>query len=144
MKFQTSQFHGYESRHNLDCWNQKEYIGLGTAAHSYTNGVRYSNVETIEEYIQNYQMDKPENNFIFHEKQTTQSAAREYMLLGLRKIKGVSIQEFKQKYAQNPIYLYRKELEKLVEEQLIEIDGDNIRLTNKGIDLANLVWEEFV
>ena len=36
------------------------------------------------------------------------------------------------------------ELEKLVNEELIEIDLDNIKLTNKGLDLANLVWEEFV
>jgi predicted methyltransferase len=40
--------------------------------------------------------------------------------------------------------LYRKELEKLVQEDLIEIDLNNIKLTNKGLDLANLVWEEFV
>ena len=43
-----------------------------------------------------------------------------------------------------PIFLFRKELDKLVKEDLIEIDEDKIRLTNKGLDLANLVWEEFV
>lgn len=66
------------------------------------------------------------------------------MLLGLRKIDGVKISEFKNKFVDNPVYLYRKELEKLVQEELIEIDIDNIKLTNKGIDLANLVWEEFI
>ena len=66
------------------------------------------------------------------------------MLLGLRKIEGVHIQDFKNRFSDNPIYLYRKELEKLVKEELIEIDGDIIRLTDKGLDLANLVWEEFV
>ena len=45
--------HGSESKHNLDCWKQKEYVGFGVAAHSYTNGVRYSNIENIEEYIKN-------------------------------------------------------------------------------------------
>lgn len=44
----------------------------------------------------------------------------------------------------NPIYLYRNELKKLSDEKLIIIQDDNIRLSNKGIDLANLVWEEFV
>ena len=138
------QFHGYESKHNLDCWNQKEYIGFGAAAHSYTNGVRYSNVEQIEEYIYHFQIGKPENNFIFHEKQNKQSAQKEYMLLGLRKLKGISIQNFKQKYGENPIYLYHNELEKLVNEGLLEIDGDDIKLTKEGLNLANLVWEEFV
>ena len=66
------------------------------------------------------------------------------MLLGLRKIKGIRISDFKNKFVDNPIYIYRKELEKLVQEELIEIDSDNVKLTNKGIDLANLVWEEFV
>ena len=66
------------------------------------------------------------------------------MLLGLRKLEGVQISKFKEKYVDNPIFLFRKELEKLVKEDLINIDGDYIKLTNKGLDLANLVWEEFV
>lgn len=135
---------GYESRHNMNCWNQEEYIGIGAAAHSYTNNVRYSNEDDIEKYIQNYETNQEIDNFIFHEKQTKESKMKEYMMLGLRKIAGVQIQNFKNKFGENPIYLYRKELEKLVNEELLEIDGDKIKLTNKGIDLANLVWEEFV
>ena len=134
----------HESRHNLDCWSQKEYIGFGAAAHSYTNGIRYSNIENIEKYIENYENGKIENNFVFHEKQTHNMKIKEYMMLGLRKIKGISIQEFKEKFAANPIYVFRSELGKLVDEGLIEIDGDYIKLTSRGIDLANLVWEEFV
>ena len=56
----------------------------------------------------------------------------------------MSISEFKQKYVDNPLYLFKNELNKLTEEGLVEIDLDNIKLTNKGLDLANLVWEEFV
>ena len=69
---------------------------------------------------------------------------KEYMLLGLRMIDGVSIREFKNKFSDNPIFIFRKELEKLVNEQLLKIDGDRIKLTNKGLDLANIVWEEFI
>lgn len=135
---------GFESKHNLSCWNQEEYIGIGVAAHSYTNDVRYSNIDSIEEYIKNYEEDNETDNFVFHEKQTKISKMKEFMMLGLRKIQGIRIQDFKNKFGENPIYLYRKELEKLVNEELLEIDGDIIKLTNKGIDLANLVWEEFV
>lgn len=135
---------GYESKHNLDCWNQKEYIGFGIAAHSYTNGIRYSNVENLEQYIKNYEEDNTEENLVFHEKQDMESMQKEYMLLGLRKIEGVSIQEFKIKFVANPVFLYHAQLEKLVNEELLEIDGDRIKLTNKGLDLANIVWEEFV
>ena len=66
------------------------------------------------------------------------------MLLGLRMLDGVLISEFKMKFGENPLYLFRKELAKLVDENLVEVDLDNIKLTRKGLDLANLVWEEFV
>ena len=66
------------------------------------------------------------------------------MHLGLRKIEGVQISRFKEKYLDNPIFLFRKQLERLVNEKLIIIDGDYIKLTNKGLDLANIVWEEFI
>jgi len=128
---------GYESKHNLDCWNQKEYIGFGLAAHSYINNTRYSNTVDLNKYIN-------KNIHTIHEIQTKEDKMREYMLLGLRKIKGVKISEFKNKFIDNPVYLYRRELSKLSDEELIEIDIDNIKLTNKGIDLANQVWMEFV
>ena len=69
---------------------------------------------------------------------------KEFMLLGLRKIEGIKISEFKEKFVVNPVYEYRNILNKLVNQDLIEVDIDNIYLTKKGIDLANLVWEEFV
>jgi oxygen-independent coproporphyrinogen-3 oxidase len=56
----------------------------------------------------------------------------------------VSIQNFKNKFGENPIYIFMDKLKKLVDENLLDIDGDNIKLTNRGLDLANLVWEEFV
>ena len=56
----------------------------------------------------------------------------------------MSISEFKDRFGDNPIYLYRNELKKLSDENLIKVDENNIKLTNKGIDLANIVWEEFV
>lgn len=134
---------GYESKHNVSCWNQEEYIGFGLAAHSYIDDKRYSNTEDIEEYIENIRCDKEEYKII-HEVQSKEDKMKEYMLLGLRKIDGVKISEFKNKFVDNPIYLYREELNKLVTQELIDIEEDNIKLTKKGIDLANLVWEEFV
>ena len=135
---------GYESKHNMNCWKQKEYVGIGAAAHSYRDITRYSNTENIEEYIKNVKKENLERNRIIHEIQKEDDTKKEFMLLGLRQIDGVQISKFKNKFGDNPIYLYRQELNKLVSEKLISIDDDNIRLTNKGIDLANLVWEEFV
>ena len=131
---------GFESKHNLNCWKQKQYIGFGLAAHSYINGTRYSNTCNLEEYLQRTSKSIKK----IEEKQTKEDMQKEYMLLGLRILDGISINKFKEKFADNPIYLFRKELEKLVKEDFIEIDLDNIKLTNKGLDFANLVWEEFV
>ena len=60
---------GFESKHNVDCWNQKEYIGAGIAAHSYVNGTRYSNICSIEEYIENIENKNFRKNVIIHETQ---------------------------------------------------------------------------
>ena len=76
--------------------------------------------------------------------QTQEEQEKEYMLLGLRQLEGVEVSKFKAKFGKNPIFEFRKEIEKLVNEGLLEVDLDVIRLTRKGLDLANLVWEEFV
>ena len=135
---------GFESKHNLSCWNQEEYIGVGAAAHSYSNNVRYSNIDNIEKYISNYEKGRDIDNLIFHEKQNKESKMKEYMMLGLRKIEGVNIHLFKNKFNQDPLSLFKPEIDKLINEKLILIDGSYIKLTDKGLDLANLVWEEFV
>ncbi len=135
---------GFESKHNLDCWNQKEYIGFGIAAHSYIEGKRFGNITNIEQYIQNCKNNDFDKNGIIEETQNKSQMMNEYMILGLRKIDGISIQKFENKFNENPIMIYKKELQKLHEEKLVIIDGDIIKLSNKGLDFANIVWEEFV
>lgn len=127
----------FQSRHNLDCWNQEEYIGFGVSAHSYVDKKRFSNVDTVEEYLKK----RPQ---IFQEQQTFEGQAKEYMMLGLRKIQGISISKFEQKFQIHPLFYFRFEISKLEEKGLLEVDLDEIRLTKKGLDLANLVFEEFV
>ena len=153
---------GFESKHNMNCWEQKQYVGFGVAAHSYVNGVRYANTTDLKEYLnvdnaKNVENDmkkdfevnfENKNGFAtiktIEETQNKLDMEKEYMMLGLRKLDGVSISKFEQKFGENPIYLFRNELQKLVEEDLLEVDLDDIKLTSKGLDLANLVWEEFV
>lgn len=131
----------FESRHNLDCWNQEEYIGLGLAAHSYFENRRFSNTNNLNEYIN----CKNFNDITtLHEEQSREEQAKEYMMLGLRKIDGISISEFERKFRINPLFYFRFEINKLTTEDLIEVDLDKIKLTKKGLDLANIVFEEFV
>ncbi len=135
---------GKESKHNLNCWNQEEYIGFGLAAHSYIDGIRFCNTSNLEEYIDNIKNNSLDKNREIEERQEKEDKEKEFMMLGFRKIEGVDISKFKEKYQENPLYLFRKELDKLVSEGLIEVDLNSIRLTNKGLDLANLVFEEFI
>lgn len=135
---------GYESKHNVNCWNQEEYLGFGLSAHSYFESKRFNNIEILDDYIKNVQENHIEKNIKINEVQSLEDKMKEYMLIGLRKIKGVSISKFKEKFLYNPLYLFRSELEKLNNEQLVEVDGDFIRLTSRGLDFANIVWEEFV
>ena len=135
---------GFESEHNIDCWNQKEYIGFGVAAYSYLNKKRFGNISNLEEYIQNCNNNDFDKNIILEEVQDKNQQMNEYMILGFRKIDGISIQQFEEKFNENPIMLFRKVLQKLHKEKLILINGDVIKLSNKGLDLANIVWEEFV
>jgi len=135
---------GFESKHNVNCWKQKEYIGFGLAAHSYMNDIRFSNTANLNKYIENIKDDKINLNIHIEEILELEDKKKEYMILGLRKIEGISIQNFKNNFGDNPIYLFRNELEKLVNQELVLIDGDNIKLTNKGLDFANIVWEEFI
>ncbi len=134
----------YESKHNTNCWKQKQYIGLGTSAHSYLNKKRYSNTNNIEEYIKNIQESNISKNITIHEEQTEESTMNEYMLLGLRMIQGININEFKQKFKIDPTIKYKEILEKLQKENLIQISKTSIKLTRQGIDFGNIVWEEFI
>lgn len=135
---------GYESKHNSNCWKQKDYLGFGVAAHSYYESKRYCNTNLIEEYCKNIENNNYGKNRIVCEIQSHEERQKEYILLGLRMINGVDIQEFKNKFVDNPIYIFHNELEKLVNLNLVEIDLNQIKLTKKGLDFANLVWEEFV
>lgn len=155
---------GFESKHNVNCWEQKQYVGFGVAAHSYVDGVRYSNTNDLHEYLKITEMknkndkeiknlENKDNNMIkqpFKSKQIIEEVQdktemeKEFMMLGFRMLDGVKISKFKEKFGENPLYLFRNEIKKLVEEELIEVDLDNIKLTSKGLDLANLVFEEFI
>ena len=133
---------GYESKHNMDCWSQKQYLGFGINASSYVDGKRFSNVPNINEYIKNIKNNEPEKNEILEEIQDKEMQMKEFMLLGLRKIEGIRNQDFYNKFGIEVEEKFEVELKKLRKENLIE--KDKIRLTNRGLDLANIVWEEFI
>ena len=129
---------GYESKHNLVYWNQGEYVGAGAGASSYIDNKRYSNVSNIKEYINNY------DNRTIEEIQSEEDKEREYIILKLRLIEGINIEEINEKFNINACEKYKEQIEKLMKIALLEKDEKKIRLTKKGLDLANVVWQEFI
>ncbi len=84
-----------ECRHNLVYWNLEDYIGCGVGAHSYVNNQRYENTDSIEEYIKQINL----NNIIkinLHNNSQKENM-EEFMFMGLRKTKGISINDFEER-----------------------------------------------
>lgn len=133
---------GYESKHNLAYWEQKEYYGFGAGASSYLRGRRATNECDINKYIE--KVFANEEVKTLEEVETKESKIREYIILGLRKTDGISIDEINNKFEIDFEKDFANELKKLIRFDLIKIENGNVFLTSKGLDLANVVWEEFI
>lgn len=118
---------GFESRHNTHYWQDYEYIGIGAAAHSYYNKRRYNNVCDVEKYI--ISPNSKENITLISDEERK----RELFMLGLRMKEGIIYN--------NEFY---DKVKPLIDKNLLETEGNRLRLTKRGTDLANLVFMEFI
>ncbi|MBN2285597.1 MAG: radical SAM family heme chaperone HemW [Tissierellales bacterium] len=132
---------GYESRHNLKYWNREEYLGFGVSAHSFIEEKRYANVNEVDRYINNVQ--KSVKEYALFEKLNDKEKLWEYLILGLRKIEGIKIQDLNEmaKGKTEKIFEIFLSLEK---KGLVEMNTENIRLTMLGMDLSNMVFVELM
>lgn len=133
---------GFESKHNLKYWNQEQYLGFGAAASSFVNSIRYTNIQNIDNYIQN--IDNGSSNKQDIEEMDKLAFIKEYIILRLRLKEGINLTKFKAKFKQDIYELYKENIDKLINEGLLQKTGDNLSLTYKGEDLANVVWQEFI
>lgn len=144
MHYEISNFAkpGFKCRHNLRYWYAEEYIGIGAGAHSYFKGVRFNNVYSIEDYISSiFKQEVPvENRQIID----NEESMAEYMMLGLRLTGGVEAGMFQKRYGEDMFDIFAGQVEKLVKRRLISVEGERIRLTRLGLDLANQVFMEFI
>ncbi|ADQ06903.1 oxygen-independent coproporphyrinogen III oxidase [Caldicellulosiruptor hydrothermalis 108] len=133
---------GFECKHNLKYWNVEEYIGVGCAAHSFFEGYRYYNTSNINEYAKKIK----ENGLAVEGEEfiSNEESEKEFIILGLRKIEGFSLDEFRERFGVEFERKYNSQIEKLKKYGLIEVNNSRLKLTERGIDLANLVWREFV
>ncbi|AAM24208.1 oxygen-independent coproporphyrinogen-3 oxidase [Caldanaerobacter subterraneus subsp. tengcongensis MB4] len=133
---------GYQCRHNILYWECREYLGFGAGAHSYFEGTRWNNVERIEKYIEAILKRKDAReeiiNLSFEDKMS------EFMFLGLRMRKGVCEEEFRKRFGISMFERYEEIFIKYEKMGLIEKDKDCVRLTEKGIDVSNVIFEDFL
>ena len=132
----------YECKHNLFYWKVKPYIGLGLGAHSNINGLRYWNEVSFENYF-----DSLENRKLpidGSEKIDNAMEMAEYLILGLRLVDGVKLDDFYDRFHISIDSIYGSVLKKHEKSGLICNDGDRIRLTSKGLDLANIVFVDLL
>lgn len=133
---------GMESRHNLLYWRNEEYLGFGTAAHSMMGDNRFSNVESVELYINSIKND---TSVIAEQlKLTSEDKLSEAAFLGLRLTEGINIDEFERKYGVRIEQVYAKQINKLKKLELLEIEENRLKLTKKGLPLANEAFVEFI
>lgn len=133
---------GFESKHNLKYWNQEEYLGFGAAAASFLNSTRYSNIKDTKKYIENILTGTSNKEEI--EEMDKLDLIKEYVILRLRLKDGVNFDTFKSKFKMDIFSLFKDIIEKLVLDGLLVKTDDRIYLTDKGEDLANIVWQEFI
>lgn len=133
---------GFESRHNSSYWKGTEYLGFGIGASSLFTNARYHNETNLSAYIE--QVMRGEDIRRDVERLVEAEAMEEFMILGLRMMKGVSRAEFQRRFGRPLETVYGSVLRKLKDSGLLLVDGDTVALTERGIDVSNQVFVEFV
>jgi oxygen-independent coproporphyrinogen III oxidase len=139
---------GFHSRHNVNYWQSGDYLGIGAGAHSYQSaasgriyGRRWWNEKSPARYMSRIKesgqavTDKEENELT--------RATGEYMFSGLRLTEGVSRGAFSTRFGKNILELY-PEISGWVSEGLMKIKDDHLRLTRRGLLVANSIFVHFV
>ncbi|MCA0384034.1 MAG: radical SAM family heme chaperone HemW [Firmicutes bacterium] len=133
---------GWESKHNTVYWENKPYLGVGVSSHSKLDDVRFSNTSNIHEYMDSIQ--KGESVIIDSEPIDAEEDLFESIILGLRLNKGIQIDLLNERYAIDFEARYEKVLSSLIQDHLIIREGNTIKLTELGRDLANQVFLRFM
>jgi len=116
---------GCECQHNINYWQNGNYLGLGAGAHSHFNGQRWANPNCIEAYIDTrYSLPV-----------TRYDSQKETLFMGLRLLDGISVDNFTG---------FEKEVKELMNDGLLVQENNNYKLTRQGLYLGNLVFEKFV
>lgn len=127
---------GLESKHNLLYWNNQNYLAIGAGASGYYNDYRYKITTKIKDYYSSIDENKislVENEFI-----DLDTKMNEEIMLGLRKIDGISLSDFFQKYQKELLEVFPNCLE-LIKQDFLEIENNCIRITKNNYYISNAI-----
>ena len=131
-----------ECKHNIIYWKCDNYLGLGPGASGFIGDTRYSNIEDICEYnkciMQNIRPVSEEIEL------TKKDKIEEFIFMGLRMNEGINIDVFKERFDTDFYDIYQEVMDKLIKRELVRFDGKNISLTQKGREISNSVFIEFL
>jgi len=127
---------GLRCRHNADCWQRKEYIGLGCAASGFLGNKRWQNPPSLDAYLAH----QPGEITLL----SPEDAMFESLMLGLRMMDGVSADAFFRMHGVTLDSIYGKKLKKPISQGLIAWQDGYLRLTRRGMDMQNAVLVELL
>ena len=133
---------GKECKHNITYWENKNTLGLGAGASSYMNGTRFKNINLPAHYIR--QVKEKKIAVEHSETLEPRQAMGETIMLGLRLLQGISIHQFEKRFQISFINLFRNIISALKEKELVIIEKDYLRLSQKGLFWADSVILEFI
>jgi len=134
----NSAYKGFESLHNLCYWDACEYYAFGAGSHGYLGDVRFAHPDNIKSYIEN------PSKVITEETLTLDDKKKEFCMLALRTSGGIDTMEYKRRFKESFSDRFSEEILRLTEEGLIQSLEGRIFLTEKGLDLANIAFMEFI
>ena len=128
---------GFNSRHNLNYWNNENYYGFGCSASGYENSVRYYDETNLEKYIEN-PFKKLREDIL-----TPQQQLEEEIFLGFRKCSGIDVQKINEKYGIDFEKDYKEPLKKYLGTRIFKTDK-GYKLSTEGFLLSNIILSEFL
>ena len=130
---------GFASRHNSKYWSSAPYYGFGNSAHSYDGARRrWANQRDATKYID--MIDRSESPIVERTELSDEDAQSEAIFLGLRLMKGISLQNYRARFGRDLCNELNGELDRLNDAGLIEIDAEVLKLTSRGALLSNEVF----
>lgn len=133
---------GAQCRHNLSCWRNEPYVGVGPSAAGYLNGVRYRNIPDTAEYVRRVQAGL--SPVCEEETLDAYGRAGETAMLALRMSDGIDCSMFIRQTGFDPLKLFQEVIRNHVKSGHIAATSERIRLTRQGLLVADCVMADFL